>query len=145
MSFTKPVRLLFLFEVAINTFSGPAMILAPQTIMRDLLIASDSSEPLADEAAEACRWFGCMIFAFGAVQLYRALNSDPATLKLTLESFLVGDVLYTSASSYWALRKGIWTFAAIFNVGFSAVLGLARICAISDVRLAMPSPKRATA
>jgi hypothetical protein len=134
----KPVRCLFFLEVFINSFSGPAMILAPDLTMRELLLVSGDQSPLPEEAAEVCRWFGCMIFAFGAVQLFRALNADARTLKMTLESFFVGDILYTTASSYWSWKKGIWSAAAIFNVSFSLVLGVARVLAICDISLALP-------
>jgi len=89
------------------------------------------------EVAEACRFFGCMIFAFGAVQLYLALQSPAPTLRLVLQSFFVADVLYTSASAYWSYRQNIWGGAAIFNVVFSTVLGIARIAALFDLSLVL--------
>jgi hypothetical protein len=114
------------------------MIVAPELVLRDLLMVSDDITPMTEETAEVCRWFGCMIFAFGAVHLFKSLNADARTLKITLESFLVGDVLYTTAATYWSFRKGIWSAASIFNVSFSLILGMARVFALRDIRLAMP-------
>jgi hypothetical protein len=124
-------------EVFVNTLSAPMMILAPQLTMRDLLYSSEDSTSMPEEVAEVCRWFGCMIFAFGAVQLYLALQAPAPTLRLVLQSFLVGDVIYTSASAYWSYRKNIWGGAAIFNVAFSTVLGIARMAAVCDLSLVL--------
>jgi hypothetical protein len=131
------VRALFLFEVLVNAISGPLMIVAPELAFEQLL----GDDGLGDQAAELGRWFGCMCFTFGAVLLYRALHSDPSALKLVLEAFLVGDVLYTSVSGFWSWRRNLWTAGAIFNTGFSVVLGLARLVAIKDIRTAaLPEP-----
>ena len=137
------VRNLFLLEAFVNFFSGPLMVAAPGMVMRDLLVGSESGlPPLSKEALEVSRWFGCMIFAFGSVHLYRSLHADPRTLRLTLESFLVGDVLYTGASTYWAVRMSIWTPAMIFNVVFSVILGMARVAALRDLTLAVSPEQR---
>jgi hypothetical protein len=82
---------------------------------------------------QVIRWLGCMVFAFGAVNLYQALNSGPETIRLVLSSFLLGDICYTSIFAYWSYRKNIWTIAAIFNLAFSVLLGLARVEALLDL------------
>ena len=120
-----------------NSLSAPMMIIAPELTMRDLLYDSVDTSSMPEEVAEMCRWFGCMIFAFGAVQLYLALQSPAPTLRLVLQSFLVGDVLYTSTSAYWSFRKNIWGPAPIFNVVFSAILGAARVAALLDMSLVL--------
>lgn len=105
------------------------MVFVPEIVAKDLLGVAE----MAADTAEVVRWFGCMIFTFGAVNLYRSLNSNPDTLRIVLSSFLIGDVCYTSTSAYWSYRKNIWTAAAIFNVGFSVLLGIARIGALLDL------------
>ena len=96
---------LFLLEAIINAVSGPLskchlclehsaiahnvpVILFPRLIMVDLL-----GDALSEEAAEAVRWFGCMVFAMGSVTLFRALRCGHwPTLRLVLEGFLVGEL-----------------------------------------------------
>jgi hypothetical protein len=132
------IRSLFAFEVAVNAVSGPLMVFAPRLALGALL---GGEERVGEEAAEVARWFGCMIFAFGAVLLGRALRRGaraPAELRRVLVAFLVGDVSYTACSASWAWRKGYWTAAAVFNVAFSAALLLARCAAIGDIRRALP-------
>jgi len=133
------IRSLFAFEVAVNAVSGPLMVFAPRLALGALL---GGEERVGEEAAEVARWFGCMIFAFGAVLLGRALRrgaqGHPAELQQVLEAFLVGDVSYTACSACWTWRKGYWTPAAVFNLAFSAALLLARCAAIGDIRRALP-------
>lgn len=129
------VRALFLLEVVVNAFSGPMMMLAPELGLGDIL-----GTPMEDATVEASRWAGSMIFAFGSVLLGRALYTEAATLRLVLEAFLVGDVCYTAIVARWCWRHQLLTNpAAAFTVWFSVVLGIARVAAISDIRLAMAS------
>jgi hypothetical protein len=129
------VRALFLLEVVVNAFSGPMMMLAPELGLGDIF-----GTPMSDATIEACRWFGSMVFAFGSVLLGRALYADAASLRLVLQAFLVGDVCYTSIVARWCWNHQLLTNrAGAFTVWFSVVLGVARLAAVSDIRLAMPS------
>ena len=128
-------RALFIVEVLVNAVSGPAMVLAPALTLGPLL---GGEHRVSEEAAEVGRWFGCMIFAFGSVLLGRALRGDTAeVLRPILCAFLVGDVCYTLCAARWAHRSGLWTPAAVFNVGFSVALLLARVAAVRDIRCAL--------
>ena len=81
-----------------------------------------------------------MVFAFGCVLLGRALHDGRAEiLKPVLEAFLVGDVCYTALSALWVWRTANWGPTAVFNVLFSAVLLLARVIAIFDIKCATKS------
>ena len=128
----KPIRLLFWIEVLINAISGPMIMLAPQLTLGPLLLVGETR--MSEETAEASRWFGCMIFAFGSVLLGRALHDGRADiLRPVLEAFLVGDICYTTLSAHWTWRTANWGPAAVFNIVFSAVLLIARVLAIFDV------------
>jgi hypothetical protein len=129
------VRALFLLEVVVNAFSGPMMMLAPELGLGDIF-----GTPMADATIEACRWNGSMISAFGSVLLGRALYAEAATLRLVLEAFLVGDVCYTTIVARWCWRQQLFMNpTAAFTVWFSLILGVARVAAVSDIRLAMAS------
>ena len=133
-------RGLFLAEVVVNACSGPFMVFAPRLALGPLLCGANGpvGECMGAEAEELGRWFGVMVFAFGAVLLGRALRGDPAALSQVLLPFLCGDVVYTLCSARWTWRTGYWSAAAIFNLAFSSALFGARIAAMRDIQCALP-------
>ena len=125
---------MFWLEAAVNFVCGPLMIVVPEACLGDVL-----GQPMNDATAEACRWFGAMTLAFGSVLLARALScEDSNTLRLVLEAFLLGDIVYTSAAARWCWRQSkLSTAAGAFIVLFSLALGAARCMALRDIRCAM--------
>ena len=68
------------------------------------------------------------------------MSADATTLRLVLQAFLLGDVCYTSIVARWCWKQQLLTSpAGAFTVWFSVVLGIARLAAVSNVGLAMPS------
>lgn len=123
---TPPIRTLFMLEAAVNAVSGPLMIIAPR-----LVLMAEEEHIVSDEAAELGRWFGCMVFAFGAVLLGRALRAGRSCSNCSLE-------MYATRHAPIFGWGGFLDGAAVFNIGFSVVLLVARVAAIRDIRVALP-------
>ena len=83
-----------------------------------------------------------MTLAFGSILLAKALRCEDAnTLRLVLDAFLIGDVVYTSIAARWCWRQSLLSTAAgAFMVLFSLALGIARCIALRDIRCAMAAP-----
>ena len=109
---TPPIRTLFMLEAAVNAVSGPLMIIAPR-----LVLMAEEEHIVSDEAAELGRWFGCMVFAFGAVLLGRALRAGRSCSNCSLEMYATR---HAPIFGWGGLRTG--------QVRQCLILGLASCC-----------------
>lgn len=91
-------------EALINVVQGALAVVLP-AVTQSLLTRAGA--PTCDAVFEAARAFGALNFVFGGVLLLRVLTPfEPRALKLLLEVLLLGDVVYLSAFTPFALKYG---------------------------------------
>lgn len=116
----KFIRYIFYLELLVNLLSISQTLLAPATF-----ITQFSGQPASPAAMEMARWYGVLICVMTWL-LFRALQARGPALHLTLEAYLVGDVIHIIISFISAIALG-WTGAIVAGVVLSVLLGLARI------------------
>ena len=138
----RVARSLLLLEVIVNLAAGPAMVLAPELVLSSFFDQHEDRPPIDQLAAEAQRWFGVMCFVFGGILLGLTLFGERSgclstqqpweAVRLLLQVFMVGDVLYVGAFARWCVVRKFWNAACVFNVTFGVALALARLVALAD-------------
>jgi hypothetical protein len=121
----KPLRLVFRAEVLINFLSGGYALLAPAAFANQFMPADS---PLSN--AEMARWFGAMTIAFGFV-LWRALDGEWPALRIVIEAYLLGDVIFFLALVLFVINGGAWTNPAILTAGLTIFLAVCRVIGLS--------------
>jgi hypothetical protein len=116
----KFIRYIFYLELLINLLSISQTLLMPAAFITQL-----SGQPASPAAMEMARWYGVLICVMTWL-LFRALRMRGPALKLTLEAYLVGDVIHIIVSFISAAALG-WTGAIVAGVVLSVLLGVARI------------------
>ncbi len=116
----KFIRYAFYLEIIINILSISQTLFAPAAFIAQL-----SGQPASVPAAEMARWYGVLICVMTWL-LFRALQARGTALKLTLEAYLLGDVIHIAVSFVSAAALG-WTGAIVAGVIISVLLGAARL------------------
>ena len=116
----KFIRYIFYFEIALNILSGFQTLFMPAAFMMQF-----SGQAVSAPAVEMARWYGVLICVITWL-LFRALRVRGLALKLTLEAYLLGDVIHIAVSFVSASVLG-WTGAIVAGVVVSVLLGAARI------------------
>lgn len=116
----KWLRYIFYLELIINLLSISQTLFAPAAFIAQL-----SGQPASAPAGEMARWYGVLICVMTWL-LFRALQVRGSALKLTLEAYLVGDVIHIIVSFVSAAALG-WTGAIVAGVVISILLGAARL------------------
>lgn len=116
----KFIRYIFYLELLINLLSISQTLFAPAAFITQL-----SGQPASPAAMEMARWYGVLICVMTWL-LFRALRTRGPALRLTLEAYLVGDVIHIFVSFVSAATLG-WTGAIVAGVVVSVLLGIARM------------------
>lgn len=116
----KFVRYAFYLEIIINILSISQTLFAPAAFITQL-----SGQAASAPANEMARWYGVLICVMTWL-LFRALQARGAALRLTLEAYLLGDVIHIVVSVVSASALG-WTGAIVAGVVISILLGIARL------------------
>lgn len=116
----KWIRYIFYLEIAINLLSIPQTLFAPGAFITQM-----SGQAASAPASEMARWYGVLLCVMTWL-LFRALRVRGSALKLTLEAYLLGDVVHIAVSFVSAAALG-WTGAIVVGVVLSILLGAARL------------------
>lgn len=116
----KFIRGIFYLEILINLLSISQTLFMPAAFM-----AQFSSQPVSAPAIEMARWYGVLICVMTWL-LFRALRMRGAALKLTLEAYLIGDLIQIAVTFVSASALG-WAGSMVLSVVVSVLLGAARM------------------
>ena len=151
----RVARTLLLLEVIVNLAAGPAMVFVPELVLSAFFDPHEGRRPPIDPlAAEAQRWFGVICFVFGGILLGLTLFGERSgclstqqpweAVRLLLQVFMVGDVLYVGAFARWCIVRKFWNVACVFNVAFGMALPIARLVVLADTASLGYEPCRKT-
>jgi len=112
---------LFYLEIVINLVTIGQGLLTPSAF-----VAQFSTEPVSLAGAEVARWYAVLILVISYL-LWRALQVRGKTLKVVLETLLVGDIVQIGAALLTANALGQWPLVVNAALVLSIVLAGARI------------------
>jgi len=112
---------LFYLEILINLVSISQGLFTPASFVQQF-----SAEPVSLAGAEVARWYAVLILMISYL-LWRALQVRGKTLKVVLETLLVGDLVQIGAALLTANALGQWPLVVNAALVLSVVLAGARI------------------
>jgi hypothetical protein len=115
-------RYLFLLEATINSISTLLFLLKPELMLQNLIADTSLITPLV---LEMLRWYGGLLLVITII-LWRVLFSkNPEPLRLVLEAYLLGDIVYLVSQIILANLAG-YVFGTYLGIGFTILLFLGR-------------------
>lgn len=117
------IRYLFFTEAIINSISIVVFLLKPELMLQGLIADTSQITPLS---LEMLRWYGGLLLVITIILWRALLSKNPETLRIVLEAYLIGDIVYFVSQIILAQLAG-WVFGSYFGLGFTSLLFIGRL------------------